>query len=270
MKKNQELFGRLIFAGILLFSPTGCIVGIVDLDSDVNSGEEEASQLFSRVLGVDTQVSIRIIGLNGAIKVRGVEGTQEVTVRAERRVRSETLEDAQEHLHLVQVLLHVGRDQILIETDQPRHTGGRSYLVDYEITVPSDLDVVVTNGNGPVQLEDLRSDVRLETGNGDVTILALSGSSWVTVGNGTVNASVDLPLGGNAVYVVGNGTMVFSVQPDVSAQLNARVGNGSISVTGLELVNPVSAPNLFSSLLGSGAGLIDLTVGNGWVQVKGR
>jgi len=270
MMTNRGALGRLLMAGPLSICLTGCVVGIVHLDSGINSGDEEASQRFSRVVEVDTQLSIRIVGQNGSITIRGVEGAEEVTVEAEQRVRSETLDDAQEHLHLVKILLQVGHDEILLETKQPIHSDGRSYLVDYEVTVPSDMDVVVTNGNGAVQLEELRSDARLETGNGNVTILAFSGSSWVTVGNGTVDASVDLPLGGKAVYTVGNGSVDFSVQPQVSARLNARVGNGSISVTGLELVGPVSAPNIFSSLLGSGAGLIDLTVGNGLVQVRGR
>ena len=38
-----------------------------------------------------------------------------------------------------------------------------------------------------------------------LTILGFSGNSWVTVGNGTVEASVELPLGGEAVYAVGKG-----------------------------------------------------------------
>lgn len=270
MTLNRLSLGRVALVGLLGFSLTGCVIGVLDLDGDFNTGEEEASERFSQVIGVDTQLAVRIIGQNGFIKVRGVAGVEEVTVLAERRVRSESLEDAQEHLHLVQVRLYRERDEILIETEQPSHSGGRSYLVDYEVTVPSDLDVVVTNGNGAIQLEDLRSDVRLETGNGNVTILALSGSSWVVVGNGNVDASLSLPVGGRAVYSVGNGSVDLSIQPDVSARLNARVGNGSISVTGLKLIDPVSAPNLFSSVLGSGAGLIDLSVGNGWVRVRGR
>ena len=270
MAKVFAYMGRIIGLGIVAFLFSGCSIDINGVDWQDNSGDEEASQMWNQTLKVDGQMAIRILGQNGTVTIIGVEGVDEVTIRADKRVRSRSFRDAREHLPLLDVNVHGGSEEIVIETDQPRDSNGRSYIVDYEITLPKNLKAFVYNGNGAVTVEDLGADLLVEVGNGNVDIAALVGSSWVSVGNGVVESSVFLPTGGQAVYAVGNGSVSLAVQPLVSAQLNARVGNGTISVTGLAIVDPVQSTGIFTGRLGSGSGLIDLTVGNGWVQVRGK
>jgi len=97
----------------------------------------------------------------------------------------------------------------------------------------------------------------------------VEGSARVTRGNGNLTASVILPPGEDIFFQVGNGSAVLTLQPDVSAELQAHVGNGTIVVSGLTLVNPVSGSNSFWSLLGTGEGSVELTVGNGNIRVNG-
>jgi hypothetical protein len=112
--------------------------------------------------------------------------------------------------------------------------------------------------------------VDVKVGNGNVIFRNLVGSSWVDVGNGGVVAKVLLPPQGVISYQVGNGGVDLWLKPDVSASFSAKVGNGTINVSGLPLSQTVSAPRILQGILGSGAGIIDLSVGNGGIRVQGE
>jgi hypothetical protein len=261
-------------SGLLLLAlasgfTSGCVVGIVDLHDGDQSQDHEASSLVVRDVPVTSQEGIRFVGVNGNVRILGVSGAGEVSVRATKRVRSSTLEDAVAHLPDLQVRVRSGPGEIQVETDQPHQPNGRTYVVDYEITLPDRFWVAGVNANGEFGAEGIRSDVDLEVGNGNVMLSGLVGSAWVALGNGNLSASMFLPVGGEIVFSVGNGSAVLSIQPQVSAQLKAQVGNGTIVISGLTVTDPASGANLFRGTLGSGEGLIDITVGNGNIRVSG-
>jgi len=270
MKRIKKTLGVMAVVVDLALLMTGCVTGIVDLDDDSDhSGNVEVSASFSQTLPVADQSAIRVVGANGTVRMWGVPGAQEVVVDAIRRVRSNSRWDAEEHLADVQVATRVLPNEIEIKTLQPTHSDGRTYVVDYEITMPAHLFPKVLNGNGSIRLEDIHANVNVTNGNGTVELVRVSGSSWVSVGNGEIAAWIDLPLGGQIVHAIGNGTLFLSVQPQVSASFAAKVGNGTISVTGLQLQQVVSTPRSLQGILGSGNGLIDLSSGNGQITVQG-
>jgi hypothetical protein len=211
---------------------SGCIVGVIDLDDDERSNDAEATLLVTRSVPVTTQTGLRITGLNGNIEVFAVEGDHKVTVQARKRVRSHSVSDAEAHLSRIHIEVETTPDEVQVKT---AHIGW----------------------------------VALDVANGNVVLERVEGCALVTLGNGNVNAVVSPPLGGDIVFSVGNGSAILTVPHDISAELKAQVGNGSISVQGLSVANPVSGPNTFRGTLGSGAGLIDLTVGNGTIRVSG-
>ena len=71
------------------------------------------------------------------------------------------------------------------------------------------------------------------------------------------------------MHTVGNGGVSLILQPQVSATFGAQVGNGTINLSGLTLTQSVSGNNTLHGVLGTGAGSIDLSVGNGWIQAHG-
>ncbi len=270
MRGLKRKLGLLAAVADISLMMTGCVSGVIDLDDDFkHSGKVEVSAVFTRTFDLDDQTAIRIIGANGAIRVWGVPGATRIVIDAVRTVRSDTRSDAEAHLKDVQVLAEANQNEFRVKTIQPDYSYGRSYIVDYEITVPADMLPTITNGNGSIRLEGFHADVDVSNGNGEVSLVDVEGSSWVSVGNGEISAGVFLPAGGQIVHSIGNGTISLEVQPEVSASFGAKVGNGTISVTGLNLSQTVASPRQLHGVLGSGDGLIDLAAGNGQIRVRG-
>ena len=249
----------------------GCVIDVVGPDGDHGHHEQrvEVSAAFLEVLDVGTQGALAVVGNNGSVLVLGDPQASQVTVSAVRRVRSDTRQDAQAHLPLLEVVITVDAGGFVVKTRQPQEAHGRGYEVDYTITVPETFEVSVTNGNGEVEVAELVSDVGVQVGNGNVTLDDVNGSCWVSLGNGEIESLVRLPEGGQIVQAVGNGSVRLTVQPQVSASFAARVGNGSISIGGLAFTSSTTKPNIVEGVLGGGAGLVDLSVGNGWIRVHG-
>jgi hypothetical protein len=262
-------FRTAFFATVSLLS-AGCVGGILDLSNDDSLQTVEVFEPFQEVVAVGSQQSIAIEGINGSIRVRGVTGTDQVVIDAVRRVRSDTRPDAEDHIDRLNVFVWRHSDQILVQTVQPDQAYQRTYEVDYTVSVPQQMVVVVFNANGPVELEGLTSSCWIESLNGDVRLEQLEGSSWVDLANGSVEADIRLPPGGEISYRVGNGGALLRVQRDASAELFATVANGSIDVTGLDFARRASGPRTFEGLLGVGEGHIELSVENGWIEVRGR
>lgn len=270
MKRVKRWIGVAALIADIVVGTNGCIQGVIEVDDGIDhSGNHEASAAFSRTMDLEGQEGIRIVGANGSVRVWGIPGADQVVVDAVRRVRSDSRSDAQAHLADVQVSVTEGAEIFEVRTLQPNHSHGRTYVVDYEITVPAHLLPYVANGNGSVRLEGIHADVEIQNGNGDVSLVDVAGSSWVSVGNGELTTSTYLPPGGQVAHAVGNGKISLSVQPDVSATFDAKVGNGTISMTGLDLHDVVTNPRHLQGVLGTGSGLIDLAVGNGQIRVHG-
>ena len=270
MKSIKRTLGVMAVVADLTLLMTGCVTGVVDLDDDWDfSGNVEASATFTQTLELGDQLAIRVTGANGSVRIWGVPGAQEVIVDAVRRVRSNSRPDAEAHLVDLQVEVRARPQEFEIKTVQPSQSHGRTYIVDYEITVPAHLLSAVTQGNGSIRLEGVHADVEVANGNGQVSLVDVVGSSWVSVGNGEISSWTHLPDGGQIVHSIGNGTIFLSVQPQVSATFIAQVGNGTINLSGLDLQQLVSTPRSLHGVLGLGEGVIDLSSGNGQIQVEG-
>jgi len=261
---------RLLLLGLACAPTSGCVVGILDVGDGDHSGDHEATALVVRDIPVTSQEGIRLVGANGSVHIVGAADADKVTVRALKRVRSSSPEDAQAQLAELQVLTWTEAELVRVETRQPSHPDGRSYLVDYEVTVPEGFYVEGISGNGEVKVEGARNGLVLQVGNGNVTLRELTGCAWISLGNGNLDASASLPPGGQIVFSVGNGSAILTLQPEVSARLKAQVGNGTIVVSGLTVKDSVSNAHLFQGTLGSGEGLVDLTTGNGNIRVSGH
>jgi DUF4097 and DUF4098 domain-containing protein YvlB len=209
-------------------------------------------QDFSQEMQVENHMRMRLEAVNGEIVITGQPDATSVIVTAELCVSShESQQDAEARLEQLEVLVTDLSDEIVVETLQPDNTEGRQYVVNYTITVPSNLEVDVNQVNGAIRVEDTTNSV------------------FVNVVNGSLDSTVSLPPNGQIRLSMVNGDVDLRLPTSTSAELSAFVDNGTITWDNLDLLDAVHTNQSLTGTLGSGAGVIWLETTNGSIDVIG-
>lgn len=264
MYPKKVSFVFLVILSLLL----GC--NLFDSNEDtINRTDRRAEASFSYNIPITGQTVFRIEAVNGSITMGG-SSTENVVISGVKAVGSETIEDAEERLADLEIRVSEGGNTIQVETIQPENTRGRSYTVDYEITLPGNLESVVLQVNGTVFIEGMRADLETELVNGEVELQDIEGSVAVSVVNGNILSEVALPAGGTLAQSIVNGEIELSIPDTTSADFSASINNGNISLSGLTLENQSITSRTVTGTLGNGNGTINLQVVNGEILVRGR
>ena len=253
----------------------------------VKNNRYSASEDFSNTFDLTGQTILRISGINGTVEITGVSGASTVEVWGERRIESDSVSDAEQHLPGLLVLFSETSSEIIVRTDQPSNTEGRNYIVEYHCLVPDDLQIKGTNINGAGSLTQLNTDVTFVVTNGDVAanqivgdidfsvtngnivLLDTYGDIDAGVTNGNITGTIVLPPAGSCEMTVTNGLISLSIPDTTSADLDAYVTNGSISTQNLSFTDVSSSLIHFGGRLGSGNGGIELRITNGIITIIG-
>jgi DUF4097 and DUF4098 domain-containing protein YvlB len=271
----------LLAACALMFSACA-IDGVVDYSGDATVVEE-----FSFEVAVRNQNRFRLEGVNGSIDIVGVPGASKVEIWGERRVKSESTEDARAYLKNLEVRVTDSDEEVFVKTIQPRETQGRNLEVVYHIRMPDDWEALVNNVNGNVLIDSLAGNVSVGLVNGNVQLQKISGTisvgltngnvvlakivgnTLIALVNGNIDAGLTLPQQGTCEMSAVNGTIDLQIPQNTSAQLLAEVVTGSISTTGLSIHDKITAPTSVRGRLAGGEGKIALKTVNGNIIVKG-
>ena len=238
-------------------------------DNLTGINDHTAQEPFEFAVDASAATVFYLDAINSEITVTGVSADDSVRVDGIRLVRSSSADDAEARLEDLQVSREVVGDTVYIETEQPIDTEGRTYQVNYNVTLPRTLDVVVGSANATIDLASIDGAAYVEVGNGVVELEGTRGDVSVDVGNGEVLGSLTLPTDGVLAVAIGNGIIDLGIPTSTSAQFLANVGNGTISVSNLNLQDQQSTNTRLSGRLGAGEGDITLTVGNGTITVTG-
>jgi DUF4097 and DUF4098 domain-containing protein YvlB len=241
----------------------------VDSEGNVNNTDFVAEESFSFRVDVTTHSRLRLEGVSGTVAITGEEESDSVLVTGERRVGSESMQDAEAHLPLLQVSVQEIGNEIYVKTTQPQQTHGRSYVVDYTISLPEGFVVSVSHVTGIVSISSVKNSVSVNHVTGQVLLDEISGSSVVSLVTGGIEAEVTLPQHGTINFNLVTGNMDLDIPQSTSAEFSASVVTGTISTSDLFLQNPVSNPGSLTGTLGSGEGTILLNVVTGSVNVQG-
>jgi len=164
---------------------------------------------------------------------------------------------------------------------------GTEASVDYQVTVPADVDVTIRGGSGPIRVERMRSDIMIESdsgkievvdsGNGHVHVRAVNGPITLSnISNGHVeitSVSGDVALKdvtgphvsvnagrGNLTYdgdFAGSGDYVLTTNSgniDVTAPANASISLKARSINGsVENDMPLQASGMHTNFAASAA-----------------
>jgi DUF4097 and DUF4098 domain-containing protein YvlB len=207
-------------------------------------------------------------GVNGAITVSGLPGATAVSIFAITRVESESQADADARISQIEVKVDSTVNAVLVETVQPKDTQGRNYIVNYTITCPADLQVVVAYANGTTLLQDINNSVSIGAANSEVVLEDIVGSAMVSLANGSIDGRVTIPTGGTIGMAMANGEINLEIPKSTSAQFHAETANGSVTVVGLDLQGAVIERYKVTGTLGSGDGTISMTMANGTIYVE--
>lgn len=229
----------------------------------------EAQEPFSIAVEVTTQLAVVLNGVNGEVEFSGVAGFDSVRIEGVRRVFSSSVADAEAHLPDIEVVTDLQAGEVGIQTEQPSSSNGRTYVVDYQITMPTELMAQIENANGNINVESLENTARAQVANGNIVFTDIVGDVLAQTGNGNIICSAVLPAAGQASLTTGNGNINLQIPTATSAQFSAAVGNGAITISGLSLQDQTVTPNLVTGRLGTGDGQITLATGNGNITAVG-
>ncbi len=232
----------------------------------INCGPDEvANQNFSAQapiaidFNVVNHIELLLSGKHGDISITGMPGATSITVTGMKRILSESLQDAQDHLQDLTVTTQDLTTSASLTTNQPQCELGRGYIVDYTITLPDFFLVRVNNNGGDVTIDSIDNEVSINNIAGTVTLTDIVGSAAVNMVSGDIVGEItSLPLNGTIQMKILTGDINLEIPTTTSADFTARVFTGNITVTNLVLLSPVVTPNLVTGTLGTGQGNIDL------------
>jgi DUF4097 and DUF4098 domain-containing protein YvlB len=244
-------------------------LGLSSCNGDLFSGGQQAQEEFFFEVDATGRTEFRLEGINGNIDVIAEADAEEVVVGGFKRVRSSSLADAQAQLDRLEVDVGVEGDAIVIRTEQPSDTEGRTFEVEYNLIVPERLEGDVQNVNGNILIDAMGDDLEVSTTNGNITVQDHFGSATVTTTNGNLVATVTISSGGEILMTAVNGGLELDIPSITSATFAARLANGDITTSNLSLSDAQSTPFSLTGVLGDGDGEIDIETVNGNIVVQG-
>lgn len=228
-----------------------------------------AEKTVETEMPVESHSSVNIAAINGEVMVTGHRDVDIVVVSAHLIVESDSQADADRHIDDLEILVTDSADEILIQTVQPKNMGGREYHVEYDIIVPSNFAVTTTQINGSIDIVDIENRVDVWNTNGDVLLSDIAGGVAADVVNGSIAATVTLPVHETVDMITDNGSIELRIASSTAAVVGAAVVNGAIITSNLSFVDLVQTSHTLTGTLGNGDGVIELWAGNGNINVIG-
>ena len=231
--------GRMV--GEIVEQVRDAVSEVVEGSSDRNVVEEQEWTLDGVGL-----VSVQAETTSGQVKLEGTDGDQ-VTVRAVKKVRARSEEDAQAFAREVAVYAVREGDAVRVYKEHPKPPKGVNVDIGYEIECPRtvDVDLRTTNGNvrcagiegavqtqstnGNVHVDDCRGRIEARTRNGNAkgTLDELLKEGLFTTTNG--NVSVRLRVGqAPLTATTTNGNVEVAVPGDFAGRLDSKTTNGGV------------------------------------------
>jgi hypothetical protein len=285
--KNQLIkIIKTLFIIIIPLVITSCIVNPHEVD-EVENTRYSAAEPINFKLGSVEYSQLKVQAINGIIEIIGIPQLDSIIIRGEKRVESESITDAEEHLDDILISLESTNEYLLVKTNQPSHSSGRNYLVHYIIEVPDTISVdaqlingqilvsdiknsvQASNTNGEIELESIYGGVISSITNGRVVLSDVHGNAIASVVNGSIEAGLILPDSGRCNLSTVNGDVTLTIPQNTSAIFRATTVNGQISISHLLLTNSTFSQTLVSGTLGNGEGLINLEAVNGNISASG-
>lgn len=258
---------------ILLVICVGLVLFYAGCDNynpfQVDSTKYRAEESFSFTVNPDNQDHLTLTAINGSVEVIGVAGSDVVEISGLRIVNSESASDAEKYLEKLDVNIRINGDKVEVETEQPSNSGGREFIVEYQIRMPAEWDFELNHTNGEVEVDSIAGTVDINNVNGNIGLHETRGNLFIDLTNGQVTGKVSGSGVGVCRFSLVNGQIGLSIPKATDASFSAAVTNGRVSVNNLVMTNLTSRQNSVRGTIGNGQGEITLRVINGNIDVAG-
>ncbi|HKS10390.1 MAG TPA: hypothetical protein VJS13_12640 [Pyrinomonadaceae bacterium] len=232
--------------------------------------------------------TVTLIGApRGAVTVEGwprneVELTAEIELKGETeadldqlaKVNSFVFDEDMNHISILTVGTH---DRIYIKKtakDFPKKLLNLPWKIDYRLRVPTNTDLEINAGFGPVKVSGVEGAMRL-TATESETALTLTGgtiSATITAGNVLLAIPVRSWRGGGADIRVATGVLNVELPAGFSGDVDADILFGGKIVNTYEGLVAREKPGITERTVrgraGAGGAFFKFTVGNGTVNLK--
>jgi DUF4097 and DUF4098 domain-containing protein YvlB len=254
MKSTFKLSFILVFlinSFFLMMCDYDDLVSSDNSHNNVSNTNFTAEDSFFYKIDVINHSGLNLTGINGTIVVTEKSGVNSAIIKGVRQVDSESIRDAKDHLEQLIVDVQDMEDEILVRTLQPQNSEGRNYIVNYTITLPQNMDIMINSVNGHIMLNEIQGNV------------------FVNLINGSIESEVTLPPGGNIDMKIINGNLALNIPRNTSAKIDANTINGSVCATNIEIQDCVDTLRSLSGTCGEGNGRILLNTINGIIMIAG-
>lgn len=185
--------------------------------------EENPDQAFHWNGQVATGQTLEVIGTNGTMRARGVEGS-EVRVLAVKRGDSVKMQK-------VSVQVEQTAEGVRIRAVYPKQLllNRNNVEVNFVVEVPVGVRMVARVANGGINVKSLSGSTELFTGNGGISI---SDSGWVSAEavNGFIRASIREPNWTKPLHFrTANGSINVELPQNASTRIRAKTNNGTVA-----------------------------------------
>jgi len=223
----------------------------------------------------------------GSIRIEGW-ARNEIDITAEIQIRADTeadlirlgainnfiLDDDSNHVRIMTMGTHDKAFMRTVDKKFPKELLGLPWKIDYRIRVPVAIDVNINAGRGPITVAGIEGDVRIIAAESETNLNLAGGSLSATVAIGKVNLIVpgrSWRRGGVDLRIA-SGEIGLELPPGFSADIDGeilRAGQINDSFGGLTArEKPGLTPQRIRARAGAGGAFIQLTVGDGTINIK--
>jgi len=235
------------------------------------SPDIEAKEEWNRSYTVKPGATLDIRDTNGRIRIEAADGDT-IDVKATKIVRAPDETAAKAALSEFQIAETATADRVELDstTKGISLTIGLSRSVNYNVTVPRWLNVVVRTTNGDIEVTGVAGQFKATTTNGRVVALGLEQGAEVEATNGLIRLDF-AKLGDAGVRCdTTNGTISVTLPRDAKARVSAHVSNGRISTENLQMETTEQSRRRLEGTLGGGGATVRLETTNGAIDIRGR
>jgi Putative adhesin len=242
------------------------------------AGAADLTETIDRTFDVRPGANVAISNVNGRITIKSWDQPR-VRVIAKKEVDGDR-DELQQALKELRVEMQPRDGGLVVTTHYPKNSEGvggiLSWLsgdhidaeVQYDVTVPRNMNVDVSNTNGGIHLSDISGNLELDTTNGRIEVKRCAGSLDASTTNGSIDAELlrvakDQPLR----FETTNGRIEVAVPANVTADVDASTTNGSIN-SDLPVATTRTSSNSLRGTINGGGTSLRMRTTNGGITIR--